>query len=204
MNKEIIQFVNFQLKKNIYNYKAKKIDKYINFAFGQTCDDYLSIFNKLKLKKSQIADWVINNHLGALQVFFYRLAREFHQNKIDDYFKYHIHFLMKLLTSSEIYWTTKIGKGFVANHGNIIIGSKCTIGKNFVIYQGCTIGASTKFENLYSTKGPKIGDNVVLYPNSVITGDITIGNNVVIAPNEVVRKNLPSNCIFLNNQIKKK
>lgn len=79
-----------------------------------------------------------------------------------------------------------------------IIHNYCVIsvekaGKNFTVLQGVTIG-----KNIDGGK-PTIGDNVIIYPNSIIFGDITIGNNVKIGAGSVVNKSIPANTVVVGN-----
>ena len=60
--------------------------------------------------------------------------------------------------------------------------------KNCLIFQGVTIG--------YSSSGvPQIGDNVVLTSGCKLLGGIRIGNNVIIGANAVVTHDIPDNSI---------
>lgn len=68
----------------------------------------------------------------------------------------------------------------------IVIGAECKIGKNVSIYQNVTLGR--KKGNLIGC--PTIGDNVVIYCNSVIIGNVKIGNNAVIGCNSVVLRDV--------------
>ena len=61
----------------------------------------------------------------------------------------------------------------------IVISKFATVGKNCTIYQNVTIGKG-KFSEKNNTDVPVIGDNVVIYANSVIIGGVKIGNNAVI------------------------
>lgn len=95
----------------------------------------------------------------------------------------------------QISWGTQIGEGFYIGHlGNIIINSEVVIGKNVNIAQGVTIGIS----NRGKTKGvPTIGDDVWIGANSTIVGGIKIGNNVLIAPNTFVNFDVPDNSVVI-------
>jgi len=75
----------------------------------------------------------------------------------------------------------------------IIIGGKVIMGKNCRISQGVTIGSKSRFDK----KQPVLGDNVVVYSNAVIIGNISIGNNVVIGANSVVLKSVPANKVVV-------
>ena len=98
----------------------------------------------------------------------------------------------------QISWGTTIGEGFYLGHlGNIIINSEAVIGKNVNIAQGVTIGIS----NRGKTKGvPTIGDDVWIGANSTIVGGIKIGNNVLIAPNTFVNFDVPSNSVVVGSK----
>lgn len=93
--------------------------------------------------------------------------------------------------------STKIGKGFYIGHfGAIIINPKTELGKNINIANGVTIGQ----ENRGLREGaPVIGDEVWIGTNAVIVGKIKIGNNVLIAPNSYVNFDVPDNSIVLGN-----
>lgn len=73
--------------------------------------------------------------------------------------------------------------------GDIIINDDARIGKNLTIYPGCIIGHKNKGEV------PIIGDNCFLGGGAKIFGKLRIGDNVTIAPNAVVTKDIPSNSI---------
>lgn len=76
----------------------------------------------------------------------------------------------------------------------IFVSHQAKIGKNCVIYQGVTIG-----EKFDAGPAPMIGDNVVIYPHSIIIGDIKIGNNVKIGAGSIATKDVPDNCIVAGN-----
>ena len=91
----------------------------------------------------------------------------------------------------------KIGKGFYIGHnGRIIINPEAIIGDNCNIATGVTIGQ----ENRGSRKGtPTIGNEVWIGTNAVIVGNIKIGNDVLIAPNSYVNFDVPSHSIVIGN-----
>lgn len=68
----------------------------------------------------------------------------------------------------------------------IVIGEGVYIGKNVTIYQNVTLGRKNKDIAEY----PTIGDNVTIYCNSVIIGNVKIGNNAVIGCNSVVLRDV--------------
>lgn len=100
-------------------------------------------------------------------------------------------------TQIQIPASTKIGAGFYIGHtGRIIVNQKAILGKNVNIATGVTIGQ----ENRGKRQGtPTIGDNVWIGTNSVIVGNVKIGNDVLIAPNSFVNMDVPPHSIVIGN-----
>lgn len=88
----------------------------------------------------------------------------------------------------------KIGGGLVCYHGHGVVINADEIGENLSIWQGVTIGKNPKTE-----KAPTIGNNVSIYTNAVVVGDIIIGDNVKIAAGTVVRQDIPDNSLAFGN-----
>jgi serine O-acetyltransferase len=74
--------------------------------------------------------------------------------------------------------------GVIRVHKFSKIGSNCTFQPNVFI------GQKDSDENV-----PTIGDNVYFGPGAMVFGKVRIGNNVVIAPNSVMIKDVPDNCV---------
>lgn len=100
----------------------------------------------------------------------------------------------------QIPYTCSIGDGFYIGHfGRIIINPNVILGKNVNIATGITIGQ----ENRGARKGtPIIGDRVWIGTNAVIVGNIKIGDNVLISPNTFVNFDIPNNSIVIGNPAK--
>lgn len=95
--------------------------------------------------------------------------------------------IYKPLDSIEIYVKSgQLGAGFSIPHNYCVINAE-KIGQNVSVLQGVTIGKDNH------GKTPTIGNNVVIYPNAVVVGDINIGDNVVIGANSFVNYDVPSN-----------
>lgn len=95
----------------------------------------------------------------------------------------------------EIPYETEIGSGLYVGHVfSIVISPKAIIGKNVNLSQGVTIGLAVRGPR----KGyPTIGDSVYIGPGAVIIGNIKIGNNVAIGANCVVTKDVPDNAVLV-------
>ena len=95
----------------------------------------------------------------------------------------------KLMTkySVHVYPTAEIGLGLYIPHPcSIVINGRSKIGENFVILQNCTIG--TKYPNDPYGPAATIGNNVSMYANSIIIGEITVADNVTLGANSMLNK----------------
>lgn len=92
----------------------------------------------------------------------------------------------------------EIGGGLTLfhGHGSVIVCQKA--GKNLTVYQGATIGKNSKTDKEKNPM-PIIGDNVTVYTNAVVAGNIVIGDNVEIGAGTVVMKDVPSNTVVIGN-----
>jgi serine O-acetyltransferase len=80
----------------------------------------------------------------------------------------------------------------------IVVTKDVVIGKDCAIYQNVTIDA----KYFAKDKPPILGDNVRIYANACIIGDIKIGNNAVIAAGAVVLEDVPPNAVVAGNPAK--
>ena len=102
-------------------------------------------------------------------------------------------------TGIDIHPGAKIGNRFFIDHGTgVVIGETCVIGNNVKLYQGTTLGALSfrKDENGRIIKGlkrhPTIEDDVTIYAEATILGDITIGKGAVIGGNVWIQESVPA------------
>jgi serine O-acetyltransferase len=92
-------------------------------------------------------------------------------------------------------YKTEIGPGcYVGHFGGIVISYKAQIGKNCNISQGVTIGQSYRGKH---QGAPILGDRVYVGPGAKIFGHIKVGNNVAIGANCVVTKDVPDNAVIV-------
>jgi len=101
-------------------------------------------------------------------------------------------------TGIDIHPGAKIGKNFFIDHGTgVVIGETTIIGNSVKIYQGATLGALSfrKDERGRVIKGgkrhPTIEDNVTIYAEATILGDVVIGKGAVIGGNVWIKESVP-------------
>lgn len=109
-------------------------------------------------------------------------------------------FLLKDSTKIEISGNIEGGLRIFHGYGTIIHCNK--IGENLDVYQGVTIGRNPKTNLDDEICTPTIGNNVSIYANAVVIGNIQIGNNVSIGAGAVVYKSVPDNCTVVGNPMR--
>ncbi len=102
-------------------------------------------------------------------------------------------------TGIDIHPGAKIGKNFFIDHGTgVVIGETTVIGDNVKIYQGATLGALSfpKDERGKIIKGgkrhPTIEDNVTIYAEATILGNVVIGKGTIIGGNVWIKQSVPT------------
>ena len=81
-----------------------------------------------------------------------------------------------------------IGNGLKLPHPFcIVIGRNVVVGNQVTIYQGVTIG--------YKKGYPKIGDEVIIYPNCTIVGPIEVGYQVTVGANTFIDKSIAAHSV---------
>jgi serine O-acetyltransferase len=102
-------------------------------------------------------------------------------------------------TGIDIHPGATIGKNFFIDHGTgVVIGETSIIGDNVKIYQGATIGALSFQRDAQGriVKGgkrhPTIEDNVTIYAEATILGDVTIGKGAIVGGNVWIKESVPS------------
>jgi serine O-acetyltransferase len=180
------EFVEFLLK-SVYCPISIKTE-IVDLAFEKTVKDVNYHFQSIT--RMEIKERIISNK-NELAIFLFRLGNIANDLGVDS-IKPQIHWLLKQYCSCEIYFNNVIDEGFYIVHGQgTVIGSRNVIGRGFVIHQGCTIGHKINGTGA----GNFIGNNVTLYANSSILGELTIGNNVVIGAHLLLTKDIPDNKI---------
>lgn len=105
-------------------------------------------------------------------------------------------------TGIDIHPAAHIGRNFFIDHGTgVVIGETAIIGDNVKIYQGVTLGALSfprdeRGQIIRDRKRhPTLEDNVTVYAEATILGDITIGAGAVIGGNVWIRDSVPPGTI---------
>jgi len=107
---------------------------------------------------------------------------------------YALFYLVQMFTGISIQAYAAIGPGFVVRNFSCIFVLAESIGSNFTVCEGVTVGNIRGAGRL-----PVIGDNVYLEPGCKVLGAVTIGDNVVVRANSLVISDIPAGSIAIGN-----
>ncbi len=94
--------------------------------------------------------------------------------------------------SFDISYNAQIGPGLtIAHYGYIIVTSNTTLGSNCSLRPGVVFGKKLTEQ----TDGAIVGDNVEFGVGAKMIGNVRIGNNVIVGANAVVTKDVPDDSI---------
>jgi serine O-acetyltransferase len=103
-------------------------------------------------------------------------------------------YLVQTFAGISVQAYSRIGKRFVILNQSCVFVVAESIGDDFTVSQGVTVGNVRGKKRL-----PILGNNVYLEPGCKILGEVTIGDNVVVRANSLVLKDVPSNSIAVGN-----
>ena len=145
---------------------------------------------------------IVISYPGLKAIAIHRIAHELYKKSIPL-----IPRMMNEIAHSEtgidIHPGAEIGEGFFIDHGTgVVIGETTIIGKNVKLYQGVTLGALSfaTDEDGNIIKGgkrhPTIEDDVVIYAEATILGNVVIGKGAVIGGNVWIKTNVEAGKTF--------
>ena len=118
----------------------------------------------------------------------HRLAHSLHQRKLPILPRLISH-LNRGLTGIEIHPAARIGQGLFIDHGmGIVIGETAEIGDDVTLYQGVTLGGSSR---LREKRHPTLRDGVVVGAHAQLIGAIEVGEGARIGAGSVVVTSVP-------------
>jgi serine O-acetyltransferase len=111
------------------------------------------------------------------------------------------------LTGIDIHPGAHIGRGFFIDHGTgVVIGETAVIGENCKLYQGVTLGAVSfphdetgQIMRNYK-RHPTLEDEVIVYSNASILGNVTIGKGATIGGSVFLTRSVPPGCMVSAKQ----
>lgn len=133
---------------------------------------------------------------GLTAMLHYRVAHRMLVQKIPILPRF-ITELAHSATGIDIHPGATIGEYFAIDHGTgVVIGATTIIGNHVMLYQGVTLGARNfKYDTggrpINLPRHPVLEDNVTVYSNTSILGNVHIGHDTVIGGNIWLTHDVP-------------
>jgi len=142
-------------------------------------------------------DEIILCYPGFRAILTHRIAHELHSLQVPLLPRIMAEYAHRV-TGIDIHPGAAIGSNFFIDHGTgVVIGETTVIGDNVKLYQGVTLGALSFPTDEHGRvqrdfkRHPNIEDDVVIYSNSTILGNVTIGRGSVIGGNVFLTHSVP-------------
>jgi serine O-acetyltransferase len=149
---------------------------------------------RLRCFKTKSFPWYVLESLafenGYQAVVLYRIASWFKRHRIPILGPLFGR-LGLFLTGVDISPGARIAPGLLVSHGTgLVIGESARIGEDATILHQVTIGApdTGRLEQM-----PEIGRDVYIGAGAVLVGGIKVGDNVIIGTNTVITRDIPDN-----------
>lgn len=147
-------------------------------------------------QKPSIKDWILNNEVWYIYHYILHLRYiDYYKNKNILLYLWHFYFYKRLgfKLKITIYPGTIEGGLRIYHVGDFIhVGPNVRIGRNCTLLPGVVFGNKT--EKLVLDK-VIVGNNCYFGLGVKILGPVKIGNNVIVGANAVVTKDIPDNSI---------
>ena len=117
------------------------------------------------------------NHLNADQytIFVYYCSNVAYSSFGREDIATKLFYLNKVLHSFHCMFDTLLPDIFLVVHGAGTVLGKAVYSNFFVVMHACTVGANSRFET------PTLGEYLLMYPNSSITGKCEVGKSVCLS-----------------------
>lgn len=167
--------------------------------FEQTIQDMRFIYEKdPALKDKEEREVVVYKSLPL--ILMHRLAHHFYQDGKPALARF-LSEINRQVNQAEIHPGASIGTQIFIDHPTgLIVGETTVIGDRFQSFGQVLLGNNGK--HMSGRRHPHIGENVTIYPQSVVSGPLNIGNRVVIGVGSTVTLDIPSSGVVVGvNQL---
>lgn len=132
-------------------------------------------------------------HSSQYAMFLYFLANTIWRNKGDERVCTKLFYLNKALNGIDCFYKIKMPDIWFIGHSVGIVFADAGYSNYLVVYQNATVGKNHGI-------APKIGEGVVLFPNSAIVGDCAIGPRTFLAQGQsIIDQDTPGDCTVFSD-----
>ncbi|MCF4097688.1 hypothetical protein [Maritalea mediterranea] len=134
------------------------------------------------------------DHLHSTQycTFLYLLSNEIFTQTGERELPTRLFLLNKAMNAIDLFYEIDMPPVFFIGHSAGIVLAKATYGNYLVLYQNSTVGKN-------HGHAPRIGEGVIVYPNSAIIGETEIGDHCVLGQGtSVINQKVPTRQFIFN------
>lgn len=185
---EVALYISSQLN-TLFPLNTSNVNFELNCLMPKAIERFIKIKEKVKFFSEREF-----NLLNSLQysTLIYILSNEEYIKNGHTTLAEKLFYLNKTLNSIDLFYSVEMPSIFFISHGIGSVLGNVKYGENLVIFQNVTVGR-------VGDKIPILGNDVILYPGVVVTGNSVIGNNCVIGANTVINnKVIPDNTLVFN------
>jgi len=179
-----------QLRRQLQNFFAdidlSVIEGKIDEAY-ERCIAAISVTNNKYLNPDGIPRFMLE-HSGCWSIFLYYLSNSLRNIPGG---AETVYYLNKILHSVDWFYEIELPSHFMVEHPLGSVLGRADYGDFLFIYQGVTVGG-----NISSSNGvpvyPTLGNNIILFSDAKVLGDVHVGNNVIFGANSyVINEDIP-------------
>ena len=168
------------------------LSAYIDASFQRLAYCFVSINKKYYQRNGVVEFNILNSDHYA--VFLYLLSNTVYQKEGDSTLATRLFLLNKSLHGLDVFYSISLPEVFYFVHpiGTVLGGASYS--DYFVVYQGCTVGATSA--GMY----PTFSKGVIMYEKSSVIGDCRLGENVIVGSNSsVINCEIEANSVVVGN-----
>lgn len=180
--KELLKPGFYRLHIKEYQIAIKK-DKVFNATF-RCGNPKMSLRDKIMYSRENKAVKLYRKHQvnqGTIWEYYYKICMNRFARK----------------TGIDFLGSKNIGDGLIIGHwGRIVVNGAAKFGNEIMLTHGVTIGRDIRGTH---AGVPTFGNKICIRANSTVVGNVKIGDDVLIAPNTFVNFDVPSHSVVIGN-----
>ncbi len=134
-------------------------------------------------------------HSSQYTIFLYYLSNTIWRNEGQPKLCAKLFYLNKTLNGIDLFYEIAMPEIFFIGHSVGIVLAKAHYSNYLVLYQNSTVGKNHGL-------APRLGEGVILYPNSAIIGNCDIAAGSIISQGvSVISKNTPGQCLCFQGEL---
>lgn len=159
---------------------------------GLVARDLDETFDRLGRCIDSVRMWRVGEfdylHSSQYCTFLYYLSNTAWRNRQDKSFCTKLFLLNKALNGFDCFYDNQLPERFLIGHSVGIVLARNSFSDYLVLYQNSTVGR-------HGADVPRLGEGVILYPNSAIIGKCVVGANTVLSQgSSLIGRDSPGDC----------